>query len=147
MAWTDAARRAAAEVRRRKALLTHKPSTAAKQRVAAASEKTITKILKALRTKNNAAMDTILKHRRTGLHGIEVKTLLDNKNDKITMHPSSRRRKLEWAKVNRAALHTVVVDRRSKRSKIYYRSGVGSFRLKSLLPVKGGAHLRSLIGG
>jgi hypothetical protein len=145
MAWTDAARRAAAEARRRRASETFKPSTQAKQLLAAKSEVSVAKMLRAARTRNNAAMDTILK--RHGLHGIEVKTLIDNKNDKITMHPSSLLRKLEWAKANKASLHTVVVDRRGTKPRLFYRAGVGSFRLRSLTPIKGGVHLRSLIGG
>lgn len=143
MAWTDAARRAASLARKRRALLTYKPSTQRKQQIAASSEKHITRILSAERTRNNAAMDTILKTNRR-LHGIEVKTLIDNKNDKITMHPESRARKVHWAAVHNAVLHTVVVDARGKRRQIFYRAGVGSFRLAALQPVTS-SQLRSII--
>jgi len=79
------------------------------------------------------------------MHGVEVKTLVDNKNNKITMHPSSRARKTAWAHSHHARLHTVVVDSRAK-NKLYYHKGVGSFRMGSLQPVSSAAHLRRLMG-
>ena len=75
-------------------------------------------------------------------HGFEVKSLVDNKNNKITMHKSSLQRKKEWLaeKPNRR-IHTVIFDSRDTFNggagkdtysgrKTYYREGVGSFRLK-----------------
>ena len=89
-------------------------------------------------------------------HGIEVKTLLDNGNDKITMHPSSRRRKEAWARKRGRRIHTVITDDRDtfeggthaqqySGHRMYYRRGVGAFRLKGMTPVRDAKHLLELM--
>lgn len=88
--------------RSEKASKSHKASTAEKQRWAEANEVIVQKgIGKAVRrTSDSATMDLMFEGAAGGgraLHGVEVKTLLDNGNSKITMHPSSRRRKELWA--------------------------------------------------
>ena len=92
-----------------------------------------------------------------GVHGIEIKTLMDNKNDKITMHPKSRRRKEEWLKKEKACgLHTVVLDDRDtfedgknkeqySGHRIYYAKGVGAFRIKGMQTVASFDELRKVI--
>jgi chromatin segregation and condensation protein Rec8/ScpA/Scc1 (kleisin family) len=144
MAWSDAARRAAAEARRRRAKLTYKPSTKAKQHLAADSERRIARIFKTVPTTNKAPFDTLFTHQGR-LQSVEIKTLMDNKNDKITMHKDALLRKVRWALKNKSISHTVVFDRRGARPKMFYRRGVGSFRLSSLTAVKNASHLRSLI--
>lgn len=73
---------------------------------------------------------------------VEVKTICDQANDKITVHPDSRERKARWAEQTGARLFTVVVDRRdtfaggAHRDKFagfryYVAEGVRSFRLGS----------------
>ena len=132
--------------RAQRALASYKPSTAEKQRVASESERKVAEILRGQQTDDNSPTDITL---TTGgrFQGVEVKTLVDNKNDKITMHPESRERKEAWAMENHAALHTVVVDSRGQPPRIYYHEGVGSFRLAGMALVRDAAHLRSLVAG
>lgn len=130
--------------RAQRASETYKPSTAAKQRKAEANEIVVAKIVGGKGTDDNSPMDVTSKI-GSRVHGIEVKTLIDNVNNKITMHPASRERKEAWAKSNHATIHTVVVDDRSARRQIYYRRGVGSFRIKSMIPVSNKTHLNALM--
>ena len=67
----------------------------------------------------------------TGL--IEVKTIVTSDNNKITMRKAAlERKKAEYEKLKKkgTAMHTVVFDERD--GKIYYREGVGSFRLNAM---------------
>jgi hypothetical protein len=83
-------------------------------------------------------------------HGVELKTMVANRNGKITMKGDAIARKKAWERKNKAPIHTVVLDDsavmnangegkhdESKR-KIYYANGYGSFRIGSLHEVKGG---------
>lgn len=128
----------------RNALATYKPSTKEKQDRATAAEQRITKMIGGKGTDDNSPMDvTVTVGRKT--IGVEVKSIQDNGNNKITMHPESLKRKVDWAKAGRGrSVHTVVVD--TRHNKIYYREGAGSFRLHTLTPVKDAKHLRSLLG-
>lgn len=129
--------------RAQRALATHKPSTAAKQRRAEASEAAVSRMVGGRGTGDNNPVDVVV-----GGHGVEVKTLVDNSNDKVTMHPDSRDRKERWARREGKRLHTVVVDARPRGGgQVYYRAGVGSFRLASMTPVRDAAHLRRLMRG
>jgi SPP1 gp7 family putative phage head morphogenesis protein len=134
--------------RAQRAIASHKPSTAAKQRHAESNETDVKSMVGGDTTGDNEAMDVVTKIAGTK-HGVEVKTLLDNSNDKITMHPPSRRRKEAWAKSNRAVVHTVVLDDRKGRAnsghRLYYKRGVGAFRLKGMTKVKNAAHLKQLM--
>jgi hypothetical protein len=134
------------------AIANHKPASAAKQRWAEKSETLVATMLRGRQTTNNAPTDVNLSIGRI-LHGLEVKTLLDNKNDKITMHPASKARKEAWAADNKAKLHTIVIDDRDRFGtpgwsghRMYYREGVGSFRLGSMIKVRNAAHLKELVG-
>ena len=64
-------------------------------------------------------------------HGIELKVMRNNTNDKITVgtEPNSEDRKKDWARSHGAKLHTIVVDRRGGRHDYYYRVGIGNSRL------------------
>lgn len=83
-------------------------------------------------------------------HGIELKTMVSNKADKITMKKEAQTRKRQWEKKHPGRCHTVVIDDRevfnakgpgkhdeSKR-RIFYRRGFGSFRVGGMYEVKGG---------
>lgn len=126
------------------ATATYKPSTKEKQAIANAAEIRIHKIIGGDRTPDNDAFDVLVKKGRK-LHSVEVKAIIDNKNDKITMHSPSRKRKELWAIDNNAVPHTVGVDTRNG-GQLYYRSGVGAFRLGKMTKVRNAAHLRQLIG-
>ena len=90
-------------------------------------------------------------------HGIELKTMVDNSNNKITMKGEAIRRKLSWARRNKAAIHTIVIDDsavfnangkgehdESKR-RYFYRRGVGSFRVNGMYEAKSIDDLRALV--
>jgi hypothetical protein len=79
-------------------------------------------------TAGNAPFDLTV-----GNHVIEVKRIVNGINDKITMHPESLARKVDFALDNGVEPHTVVKDDRT--GKIYYKEGVGSFRLGSMREV------------
>jgi len=155
MAWSEAAREAAALARRMhahqhavkhaNAIASHKPSTKAKQDIARQSEMMIAAQLRSEHYGKSAPVDVVVK-RGAKLIGVEVKTLIDNKNDKITMHGESLARKVKWGHQNHAAMYTVVIDRRAGATHEYYRKGVGSFRLSTLIAVKNGANLRTVFG-
>lgn len=68
-----------------------------------------------------------------GNHVIEVKTIVQGVNDKITMHPSSLARKVAFARKNHVESHTIVKDDRT--GQVFYKEGVGSFRLSSMREV------------
>ena len=118
---------------------THKPVTAEKLALAAAAERLVQSIVGGTGTDDNLPVDVTV-----GKNGIEVKSLIDNGNNKITMHPDSLARKTAWAKENKSALHTVVVD--TKSGKMYYRAGVGSFRIGTMQQVSA-PELRALVSG
>lgn len=90
-------------------------------------------------------------------HGVELKTMVDNTNNKITMKRSAMERKAAWERKNKAPVHTVVFDDQevfnangpgehdeSKRV-IYYRRGYGSFRVGTMHRCKDLAELKKLM--
>ena len=90
-------------------------------------------------------------------HGVELKTMVDNGNNKITMKQSAMQRKAKWERSNRATFHTVVFDDTqvynakgqgqhdvSKR-RIFYRRGFGSFRVGTMHEVKSMKELKQLM--
>jgi SPP1 gp7 family putative phage head morphogenesis protein len=106
---------------------TYKPSTVEKQRKGESEQLLLSKAIGGLNTEDTKPFDVLV-----GSNGIEVKTVIDNDNDKITVHPESRIRKEQEAKRLKLKTHTVAIDTRSGRRVYYYRSGVGSFRLSSM---------------
>jgi len=116
--------------RRARALRTHKPSTVEKQRRAKTEQARLAKLIGGMNTDNNDAFDVLLQG-----HAIEVKCVMDNNNDKITMHPKSRRRKESYARKNGMQPHTVAIDIRRGQRAFYYRKGIGSFRLRNMKKV------------
>lgn len=118
-----------------RALSSHKPATAAVQRQAEANEGRLVKAVKGKSTGDNKEFDVVVGTLDSPKHLIEVKTIVRGKNDKITMHPESMQRKTDFAAEHpKAKTHTVVFDDRS--GKIYYKEGLGSFRLKNMQETK-----------
>lgn len=112
-----------------KAKLAYVPATASRQKAADRAEASLSKKLGVPRTGDNKPFD--LQSRTVG---IEVKTMFDSKNSKITMNKYARALKEEEASRKKLRTFTVVVDRRqSARQPIYYYArGFGSFRLSSM---------------
>jgi hypothetical protein len=115
-----------AKDRAARARATFKPATREKHAIADRMEKALAHGISGKRTADNEAFDVI-----RGKYAIEVKTVIDAKNNKITMHPSSRNRKLDFAKSKKMEAHTVVIDRREGKAIYYHKSGVGSYRFGS----------------
>lgn len=61
---------------------------------------------------------------------VEVKTKLVGKKNEITMHPQSLRDKQSMIKKKGLTAFTVCIDKREGRNVVYWREGVGSFKLK-----------------
>jgi hypothetical protein len=116
--------------RAQRARETFKPATREKQKIADRSEAHLAEVLRADRTPNNSPFDLI-----KGKHGIEVKTLIDQKNSKITCHPESCARKRSAARKLKVRPHTIAIDLRGGTAEYYYARGVGSFRLGGMKKV------------
>jgi len=106
----------------------------AEQDIADRSEKVLAQAIGVPRTGNNSAFDM-----RNDEVGIECKTLVNGKNEKITMSKAALSRKLAEQRAEGLKGYTVVVDRRagglSGKATYYYRKGFGSFRLGSMTKV------------
>jgi hypothetical protein len=94
-------------------------------------------------TRGSAPVDVVVTRNGAPVCGIELKTLVTQGNDKITMKSDAMARKAQWADDCGAALHTVVFDDRemiagSGERRIYHRYGIGSFRICNMTPVAGG---------
>lgn len=84
---------------------------------------------------------------QTKTTGVEVKTLVSNTNDKITMSKEAIARKN--AEVKASGLKktfTVVVDARGDKPKYFVREGFGSFRIGSMTSVSDTNGLRKFMG-
>ena len=141
--------------RKQRAKSTHKPVTKEKNAWGRGNEDKLAEALNAKVDDDNDPMDIQLKV-GTKTIGIEVKTMLDNSNDKITVHPKSRRRKEQWAKDNNAVITMVVFDDRDKwergshkdkwsGNRIYFANRVGALRLTSMQPVGSLAELKKIL--
>lgn len=117
-----------------RAIATHKPMTKEKWKIATRSVRQLSRYLGGEMTDNNRPMDVVVETAQ-GLQGIEVKTVLTNTTNQITMHPESLARKVKWVRANRAQGHTIIVDRRQTPPVYYHREGFGSFRLDTMAPV------------
>ena len=100
-------------------------ATVEKQRTADANEVKLASSVNGKRTTDNEAFDVIC-----GKNAVEVKTIVGGKNDKITMRPESLKRKLDKAKKDGLKPFTVVFDARNDI--VYYKQGLGSFRLVNM---------------
>lgn len=110
-----------------RAKASHKSATKEKQQLGEAEQKRLASLVKGINTDDNEAFDVLVKNK-----AVEVKTVMDNNNDKITMHPESRVRKEEYARKNKMQAHTVVIDTRGGKRIYYHKEGVGAFRLGSM---------------
>ena len=129
--------------RAQRAIESYNPVTSAKKQIATRYERQVAKLLGGTTTPNNSPFDVLL-----GKIGIEVKTVIEGKNDKITMHPSSHKpgepkkigsleRKQIYMKKNKLKkAFTVIVDVRSDRERWHIKEGLGSFRFGKLPVVK-----------
>lgn len=90
--------------------------------------------------------------------GVELKTMTDNKNGKITVKADALARKKAWSAENGAQFHTVAFDDqkifdangRGKHGpdaerKLYYKRGCGAFNISAMHLVKDEAELRTLM--
>lgn len=67
-----------------------------------------------------------------GKLAFEVKTIIEGKNDKITMHPESLARKVKEARKRGLETFTVAIDERGGKRQVYFKEGLGAFRLGSM---------------
>jgi SPP1 gp7 family putative phage head morphogenesis protein len=123
--------------RSERARASYKPVTMEKRAIARENEHRTARALNGQKTGGNTPFDVI-----RGQVAIEIKTIIRGTNDKITMHPDSRQRKLDSARKAGLKPFTVVFDARGSGSPaIYYKEGVGSFRLGSMQRVDSLAEL------
>lgn len=123
------------------------------------NEPRLAKKLKGKSEPDNKAYDIAITDAKGKMaHGVELKTMVSNGNDKITMKGSAQDRKIAWEKDNKATFHTVVFDDRKVYNAhgegkhgsesdrvILYRRGGGSFRTGTMHKVKDYAELNKLI--
>lgn len=140
-----------------RALKAFKPITAENQQYAEKNELHIRGLIghNAIRTKDNLPVDVIVTIAGK-VHGIEVKTMINNTRDQITMRKAALSKKRSWSRKNNAKTHTVVLDDRDRfhgsaahysGHRIYYARGTASFRLGGMVRVQNGAHLVALLSG
>lgn len=140
--------------KRERAIASHKPSTAEKQRLGDRQQRAVARGIGGTVTPDNAPMDITLKVDGRNV-GVEVKTFVDQKNDKVTVHPESGARKDAWAHSGKAQTVTVVVDARDRTghadlysgNRYYVARGTGSFRLSSMTPMQSMAEVRAFVHG
>jgi HK97 family phage portal protein len=111
------------------AIASHKGGGRAAQDAAEKSEMKVAKALGIPRTKDNSPFDL-----RNDDVGIEVKTMVEGTNDKVTMSKAALGRKLAEAQAEGLKTFTVVADARKGTTKYYVSSKLGSIRLGSMTP-------------
>lgn len=127
--------------RAQRAIASYNPSTHAKRVIAYDVQNKVAKALGSQSTPDHLPFDII-----KGNVGVEVKALIDRIRDDITMHPPSLRRKIDYAKEHYLKrMYTIVVDLRGGSEKVYYKKGVGSFRLNSMERLSGLSELKRVI--
>jgi hypothetical protein len=113
------------------------------------AEDVVTKAVGGIQLHDNSPLDVSIKMGKQ-VWGIEVKALVNNSNDKITMKHSAMSRKSAWGDKNNARLATVVVDYRSSKNNppVYFADRIGSLRIGSMTKVEGGlSSLSQMFGG
>jgi hypothetical protein len=122
------------------------------------NEPILAKSIGGVSLRDNEPVDVVI-HDKGGQiqHGVELKTMTDNANGKITMSAGAIDKKMAWAKKNHADFHTIVYDDSAVKDanglgkhddsqrKMYYRRGAGSFRVTSMQPVENAKELKTLI--
>jgi hypothetical protein len=137
--------------KRERAIASHKPSTAAKQRIGDRQQRAVARGIGGAVTPDNAPMDVTLKVDGRNV-GVEVKTFVDQKNNKVTVHPESGARKASWGRREKASRSIlVVVDARQgslySGNRYYVADGVRSYRLSSMTPMRTMADVRAYVHG
>lgn len=117
--------------RMKRAMESHKGGSLQAQRVADEQERIVSNAIGIPRTKDNSAFDC-----RNGKTGVELKTMQESANGKITMSKTALARKMAEASRDKLKTFTVVADKRGGSTKYYYKEGLGSFRVGSMTPVK-----------
>ena len=130
------------KARQQRALDSHVPTNFGNILVSAKNQEALAKALGAESIGGQSPFDVIDTKNKMG---IEVKTLVNQKNDKLTQHPASWRRKVKEAKkLGLKNIVTVAFDnRKGKGGQIYYRLGVGSFDLHTMIKVNSLQQLKS----
>jgi len=118
----------------------YKPMTKLKEKIASESEDRVAEAIGGVKTPDNKPFDVL--HEK---HGIEIKTVIEAKNPKITMHKESLARKVKEARALKIKTHTVVCDRRGGQTTWYYKRGLGSFRLSQMRKLSGLEELKTLL--
>ena len=117
--------------KQKRALASMNKCGASKQHIADKSEAKLSKALGVPRTPDNAPFDL-----RNNDIGIEIKTMVDNKNDKVTMSKAALGRKIAEKEADKLKTFTVVADVRGGGAAKYYVSDkLGSLRLGSMTPI------------
>lgn len=112
---------------RKNAVLTGKHE----QDIADHVEAKVSKAIGVPRTENNSAFDL-----RNDDIGVEVKTMVTGKNDKVTMGKTALGRKVAEAQAEGIKTYTVVADMRGRSSaKYYFSDRLGSLRLGTMTPM------------
>ena len=112
-----------------RAMEAHKGGSLAAQRIADKQEEIVSKGIGIPRTKDNSAFDC-----RNAKTGVELKTMVESANGKITMSKAALARKMAEAQHDKLRTFTVVADRRGGNTTYYYKEGLGSFRVGSMTP-------------
>jgi thioredoxin reductase len=118
------------------------------QKIADEQERILSQALGLPRTPDNDTFDLLPKSEHVA---VEVKTMIKQKNDKITMDKAALARKGDFIAQHLAAnpafrAYTVVADKRGGPTRYYVRQGVGSFRLNTMQQVNVG-QLNEIIHG
>lgn len=110
----------------------HVPMTKEKLAAATDRERRVVQAIGGEHIGGTKPFDVVIKDKNGKMtHAIEVKTIF-GKNDKITMHKGSLKRKEAFARKHGLATHTIAIDARGKSDAYYHREGLGSFRLKGM---------------
>jgi hypothetical protein len=101
----------------------------AEQKIADEQERIVARALGMPRTPDNSEFDLM-----TPAIGVELKTMIKQANDKITMSKAALARKMEHIRAAGPGFRafTVVADRRGGSTRYFVREGVGSFRLGTM---------------
>lgn len=121
-------------------------------------EPILAKQIKGVSLRDNEPIDVMVTRGGKVTHGVELKTMTDNKNNKITMKSDAMARKANWMRENKADYHTIVFDDHKVFNAngpgkhgsdsdrvIYYRRGFGSFRVGGMHKVKDTDELNKLL--
>jgi hypothetical protein len=101
----------------------------AEQKIADEQERIVASALGLPRTPDNQEFDMKTPHL-----GVELKTMVKQTNDKITMSKTALAKKVDSIQAAGPGFRafTVVADKRGGSTRYYYREGVGSFRLGTM---------------